>query len=315
MDNQERNIATVIDERNAGRRLDVWLSSRFTYLSRRQWQEMIENGKITLNGKPTRCSRVLQAGETVVFTPDQEEPAVEMQYEIVYEDEYFLGIDKGGNLPCHPAGPFFKNTLWYDLSQRYDKVSIVNRLDRETSGIMMVAKTTDACARLTALFNSENIHKKYYAIVHGNFSSEIDADGWLTDDPASEVRKKRRFVTVKPDHGEAETARTSFRPLRSGVSRSLVEAAPSTGRLHQIRATLCSLGYPLLGDKLYGLDDTIYLRFANRTMTDADREKLVLPRQALHACQLQFVHPWSGQPMTLVSPLPFDLMAAATGEE
>lgn len=311
----ERRIATVLDDTAAGRRLDAWLSERFTYLSRRQWQDAIRAGQIKLNGKPVKASRLLQSGETVTFDANREEPAVTMQYEIIFEDEYLLGIDKGGNLPCHPAGPFFRNTLWYDLCQRYGKVMIVNRLDRETSGVMLVAKNAEACARLTELFSSESLHKQYYAMVHGNFSAPLEARGWLTGDPHSEVRKKRRFVPEKPNDPDKETAVTFFRPLHAGTQYSLIEATPSTGRLHQIRATLCSLGFPLVGDKLYGLDDHFYLRFIDGQLTAADRTRLVIARQALHACKLQFTHPFTGHPLTLVSPLPFDLMGLLTAAD
>jgi len=313
LDNDARRIASTIDDNAAGQRLDLWLSARFTYLSRNQWQEAIKQGQILLNGRPSKASRLLQSGDTVAFVNDREEPAVEMEYRIIYEDEYLLAVDKGGNLPCHPAGPFFKNTLWYDLCQRYGKVMIVNRLDRETSGVMLAAKSSEACAKLTELFAAENVHKIYDAVVHGAFAAEIRADGWLTNDPGSEVRKKRRFVSTLPEDPDTETSSTLLLPQHKGDAYSLVEARPATGRLHQIRATLCSLGFPLVGDKLYGLDDTLYLRFAAGTLTEEDRAMLVLPRQALHARRLEFRHPFTGRALELETPLPPEMAALVRG--
>ncbi len=309
----ERIIESTVDEQSAGQRLDVWLSRRFTYLSRRQWQDTIREGRIRLNGEKTRCSRVLQAGELITFIPDRAEPHVDMRYEIIYEDDFLYAVNKSGNLPCHPAGPFFHNTLWYDMNQRCGKVFIINRLDRETSGIMLLGKTSDFAAKMSELFQTDAIQKKYYARVYGRFDAPIHADGFLLDEPTGEVRKKRRFVMAYDYAGiGGESAETLLLPVEPGVEHSLVEAIPKTGRLHQIRATLCSLGFPLLGDKLYGPDETAYLRFAEGKMTDADRALLILPRQALHAWSLEFRHPATGATVKLSVPIPPDMIPAST---
>ncbi|MCF6177203.1 MAG: RluA family pseudouridine synthase [Victivallaceae bacterium] len=305
----ERRITTVIDDRAAGKRLDLWLAERFTYLSRNQWQQQIKAEKLLLNDRKTRSSRILQLNEQVTFISDRPEPPIIMEYSVVYEDEHFFVVNKGGNLPCHPAGPFFKHTLWYDMTEKYGKVFIANRLDRETSGLMLVGKNTEIATKLAKLFTSRKISKKYQAIVFGQFTDEIIADGYLIDDPASEVRKKRQFAFEQPEplSDKAESATTRLNPITQFAGFSLVEAVPTTGRLHQIRATLYSLGYPLVGDKLYGPDDTVYLRLARDEITAADREKLLLPRQALHATNLEFIHPITGKAMNFQAPLPSDM--------
>ena len=308
----ERIIESTVDGQDAGQRLDLWLSRRFTYLSRRQWQDAIREGRIRLNGGKTRCSRVLQAGELVAFIPGHAEPNVEMRYEIIYEDDYLYAVDKGGNLPCHPAGPFFRNTLWYDMNRRYGKVFIINRLDRETSGIMLLGKSSEFAAKMSELFQTDAICKKYYAWVYGRFDAPIHAEGFLLDEPTGEVRKKRRFVMAADYGGDGgERAETLLLPVKPGDRYSLVEALPKTGRLHQIRATLCSLGFPLVGDKLYGLDENIYLRFADGVMTEGDRRELVFGRQALHAWSLEFEHPANGARIVLTAPLPPDIVFPA----
>jgi RluA family pseudouridine synthase len=305
----ERRITTVIDDRAAGKRLDLWLAERFTYLSRNQWQQQIKAEKLLLNGRKTRSSRILQLNEEVTFISDRPEPPVIMEYSVVFEDEHFFVINKGGNLPCHPAGPFFKHTLWYDMTEKYGKVFIANRLDRETSGLMLVGKNAEIATKLAKLFTSRKISKKYQAIVFGQFTDEIIADGYLINDPVSEVRKKRQFVFGQPEPlpDKAESATTRLNPITQFASFSLVEATPTTGRLHQIRATLYSLGYPLVGDKLYGPDDTVYLRLARDEITAADRDRLLLPRQALHATNLEFIHPTTGKAMNFQAPLPSDM--------
>lgn len=307
---EERNISATVEGEAEGRRLDLWLAARFTYRSRNQWQTIIREDKILVNGAVVRSSRVLHAGDVVAFIPEIEEPAVVMDYSIVYEDEYFFVVNKGGHLPCHPAGPFFRNTLWHDMSQKYGKVFIVNRLDRETSGLMLAAKDSVTASNLSAMLIDGRLKKKYYALVFGNFNRRIEAGGRLVKDTASQVMKKRKFVMESDFKGEPETAETAFTLLEPAAydgRHSTVLAIPETGRLHQIRATLCSLGFPLLGDKLYGPDDTLYLKISGDLITPEDWVSLVLKRQALHAFYLGFPHPVSGEFIEFEAAIPVDM--------
>ena len=292
-------------------RLDHWLAARFTYLSRNQWQNQVKAGTVRVNNSEVRSSRILHAGDVVLFKPENVvEPPVDFNYEITYEDEYFLVVNKGGNLPCHPAGAFFENTLWRHMSSKFGKVYLANRLDRETSGLLLAAKTPKIANLLSAMFISGQIQKKYLALVYGIFEQEINAVGYLEPDKQSIVRKKRNFVsgetTLIPE--ESESAETLFLPVKNNGQYSLVCAMPKTGRLHQIRATLFSLGYPLLGDKLYGPDDTIYLRLSEGAITAEDWQKLVMKRQALHAAELTLSHPVTKQIISFQAPLPDDFL-------
>ncbi len=303
----ERVIRSVIGSEDEGRRLDLWLSGRFSYLSRNQWQEEIRAGRIRINGHQTRASRQLHSGETIEFFPENTEPPVVFDYKIIYEDRELLVVDKGGKLPCHPGGAFFRNTLWYDLSQKYGQVSIINRLDRETSGLLIAGRTSDAAAALSAQLQDDRMEKTYHALVFGEVKEAFTAEGYLSNDPDSVIRKKRRFTHSRPE-AESEYAITSFTPVKCEDGLTLLEVRPGTGRLHQIRATLCSLGYPMAGDKIYGPDDTCYLRFCDDTLTDEDQRKLRMPRQALHASGLKFDHPATGQRMAFESALPDDFI-------
>lgn len=303
----ERKISSVVDGNAAGQRLDIWLSKRFTYHSRNQWQDIVKKGMILVNGKKSRSSRTLQEGDSVSFIPDVSEPGVNLNFRIEYEDENIILVNKPGNLPCHPAGPFFENTLWRKLSETYEKISIVNRLDRETSGLVIAAKSSEGASKFSELFSEGKIEKKYIAIVFGEFPEKLEAEGFLIGDASSEVRKKRKFVYECESSG-AETAFTHFRLLGKNRKFSVVEAAPKTGRLHQIRATLFSLGFPLAGDKLYGPDDTAYIRFAEGMLTEDDKVRLALPRQALHAYFLSFVHPFTGKDIKFEISIPEDIL-------
>ena len=236
--------------------------------------------------------RVLKAGEKIAYVPRNplEEPAVDPSFEVLEQTPNYLAVRKSGNIPCHPSGIFFKHTLWYVLKEQFQKeIHIITRLDRETSGVILCAFDQETAAQMTKDMMSGAISKQYLAIVKGEFRKKIVAEGFLANDPDSEVHKKRKFFrTPQP---ESESALTVLEPVAFDGTHSLVKAQPVTGRLHQIRATLCSLGFPLAGDKLYGVDDTLFLRFISDELTPEDREALILPGQALHALELE----WNGK--------------------
>ena len=302
MDLSQRIIRSTIDWSGAGLVLADYLAGRFTYRSREEWCSRIVFGEITLNEKIVDPETILSLHDRIEYRPgDIEEPPADLDYRIVFEDEKILVIDKPGNLCMHPAGPFFKHTLWHLLCSRYDAIHFVNRLDRETSGLLLAAKDAASAKKL-----SKNISgKKYQVIVHGDFPEKIDAAGFLLS-ANSIVRKKRRFVRELPDSPPFESAETRFRKLASDGNLSLVEAELFTGRMHQIRATLHSLGFPVAGDKLYGLDENFYLKQRSDELTAADREKLLLPRQALHSAFLEFKD-ISGEVRHFFSPIPEDM--------
>ncbi|MDD3885812.1 MAG: RluA family pseudouridine synthase [Victivallaceae bacterium] len=306
-DLSRRVIRSSIDWSGDGLALDRYLAGRFTYRSLDEWRQRISDGEIVVNGATVAPDLTLKLHDLVEYFPGNlPEPEADLTYTVAWEDEYLLAVNKSGNLCTHPAGPFFKHTLWHLLSSRYGHIYIVNRLDRETSGLLLVAKSPEIAAKLSR--PKTPYRKEYLALVNGRFDQPIRAKGFLTPDTASPVRKKRKFVTELPaDRTGMESADTELLPEKIfEIGRSLVRAIPHTGRLHQIRATLFSLGFPLLGDKLYGVDDSIYLKLRSGAVTDADRDKLVLPRQALHSYCLSFIHPVTGESIKVAAPLPAD---------
>jgi len=233
---------------------------------------------------------------------------------ILYEDQRFLVIDKPANLLVHPTGPGRPDTLWDELKRLLAfeivngaTISFINRLDRETSGLILVAKSGVAARQLGLMIAQHRIRKTYTAIVFGSPLEER----FVVDQPLLRqgiVRPSRIYLkqTVDPN---GSPALTSFRLLnrftRRGLPFALVEAEPKTGRTHQIRVHLAHAGYPIVGDKIYGPDENCYLEFIESDWTPSLQAKLLLPRQALHASSLSFE--FEGVSYSFEAPLPADI--------
>jgi 23S rRNA pseudouridine955/2504/2580 synthase/23S rRNA pseudouridine1911/1915/1917 synthase len=313
---EKRQVRSAVDWTSCGQTLLRFLASRFPYRDEEGWRQAVRNGEITLNDRPAAPETRLQMHDVISYHPAElPEPPADMNWSGVFEDGHLLVIDKPGNLCVHPAGPFFKHTLWHLLCSKYGDIHFINRLDRETSGLMISAKDKKTASRFSG---RELVRKKVYTVmVHGSFASPLRAAGFLSKDHASTIRKKRVF-TAAPPEGPCESAETFFEPLACGGGFSLLRATLGTGRMHQIRATLHSLGYPVAGDKLYGLDENFYLQQKSDSLTEEDRKRLFLPRQALHASEIVFEHPVTGEVMRFSSTAPFGLPRAAvavTGAE
>ncbi|MFZ5774629.1 MAG: RluA family pseudouridine synthase [Thermodesulfobacteriota bacterium] len=307
----QRQLRVTVSPDAAGSSLLDYLARRFTYLSRQAWRAELAVGHLLLNDRSGQPDALLAAGDLLVYLPSVAalaEPPVVLDYGVLYEDEHLLVVDKPAPLPCHPGGRFFSHTLWALLRERQGlaRPALVNRLDRETSGIVLVAKTRGAARSCQEQFLAGAVEKEYLALVEGEAEFwEHEAVGWLAPDPASQVRKKVRFhpLPAKAESGGVACV-TALRRLVARAGLSLLAVMPRTGRCHQIRATLFALGLPVVGDKLYGLDETLFLRFMEDGLTDADRALLRLERQALHAARLCIRHPESGREMEFRSPAP-----------
>lgn len=308
-----------IRAKDAGKTLVDFLSVRFPYHDAAAWRRLIQEGRVRVNGRSALPDAVLQVADVLRYdASDIPEPPVNTAFSVVTDDPLLLIVNKPGNLPCHPGGRYFNHTLWALLKERQgvkDPV-FINRLDRETSGLVVIAKTPEAAQNLWKQFAAHKVVKRYTAFVEGVFPERAEAAGWLVADAGSAIRKKRKFVPgkadAKPPDTSAEWAETAFERVRVCDGFSVVTAQPRTGRLHQIRATLLALGFPVTGDKLYGVDETLFLRFCTDSLTEADRLRLRLPRQALHAGYLRYHHPRFGALTEVDAPLPADMAALLT---
>lgn len=278
-----------------------YCARRFTYFTPAQWEAEIRCGKVSRNGEVCRNPAAdLREGDILAYDGSGiVEPAVDTGIELLYADKWFVAVDKTGNLPVHPAGRYFNNTLVSLLAERFGRQFYpVHRLDRETSGVILLACDPQTVAGLAAAIAQGA--KTYLALVHGEFPNrEMVVDLPLGRDTASAVRKKRRAW-----EGGTQRARTRFQRVLTAGDVSLVRCFPETGRLHQIRAHLLAAGFPVVGDKLYGRDERAFLTFIDRGFTPEIEALLLLPRTALHSAELAFRHPRTGQEMTIRAPLP-----------
>jgi 23S rRNA pseudouridine955/2504/2580 synthase/23S rRNA pseudouridine1911/1915/1917 synthase len=315
----KRKTAFDVPAAAAGLALADFLASRFPYHDRAGWCERIRSGHVTVNAQMRLPDEALLAGDRLAYdTSDIPEPPVDFTIGIVSDDADLLIVNKSGNLPCHPGGRYFNHTLWAWLKdvRGMSEPSLVNRIDRETSGLVVVAKNPAAAHNCGKQFANRQVVKRYTVLVEADaFPSELNGGGWLLPDTASAVRKKCRVVlgSIADLPGpEAVWVETRFRLLAQRPGMALIEAEPLTGRLHQIRATLLALGYPVVGDKLYGRDETAFIRFCEGRLTDADRSVLRMDRQALHASGLSFRHPKFGLPVSYQIDIPDDMQRVLT---
>lgn len=269
----------------------AYLSNRFTYHSADKWRDIIESGAVCRNGVKAVFSDIVSRDDEVVYDPgDFEEPPANLTYKIVYEDGWYIGVDKPGNLLVHRAGRSFRNNLIYQLryvhEPPYPESHTVHRLDRDTSGIVLVAKTSEACAKLSEQFAKKAMDKEYVAIVNGVFDPSIKRIDSPIGKAGSDLVPYRFWVT--PDGKEASTLVLDVAAI--GKTYSLLTLRPLTGRTHQIRVHLASVGNIIVGDKLYGMDEETYVRW--RSSPSEFTSELTFPRHALHCKKLSFMHPY-----------------------
>lgn len=309
----ETKQATV-PEAAQGQRLDAWLAARYPVLSRSEWQQRIAGGYVTLNGRAARASRRLNFGDRIEFSYTMRaEPDVPTEIGIIYEDKDYLVVNKPPGLPVHPSGIYKTQTVTTLLVARniLTEPYLLHRLDRETSGVLVLAKNRRAAALFQKVLRQGQTEKTYLVAVEGLFKSPVDAKGYIYRLPDSRLPRRRFFSPTMPPANalEVQHCRTLLKPVENRTEISLVAATLLTGRMHQIRATMHALGYPVIGDKLYGVDPSLYFAFADEEMTATDWLRLRIPRSALHCRRMRLAHPQTGADWLLEAPLPDDMAA------
>ncbi len=307
-------VTYTVDNHHHGQRLDQFLRYHYKTRSRNQIQKAIEDGKVQIKGRLLKPATTLKAGMQIeVVTPfSKEEPAVNLNYKIMYQDPYVLIIDKPGNLPVHPAGRFITNTLLTDLRIKHadelkpnENFYLIHRLDRETSGLLVLAKQKDTARLLIEQFYKRKIEKRYFAVVNGNCKEkQFTVDAPIGPATNSAVRLKMAAYPI----ANPQAAVTEFKVLQRTHQYDLIDCKPLTGRQHQIRVHLAHSGYPLVGDKLYGNHEEYFLKYIEEgKMTESLRSVFCIDRHALHSYYLKFFHPHLGKHVEFESSLPEDM--------
>ena len=303
----------------AGQRVDSFLAEAIGNFSRSRLKALIEQGHVTRDGsKLTQPSEPVRAGARYAVTPPPARPALpqpqKIAFTILYEDSDLLVIDKPAGLVVHPAPGNLDGTLVNALLAHCGdslpgiggerRPGIVHRLDKDTSGVMVVAKTEPALAALSAAFATHDLDRAYLALCWGLPNPAAgEIEGAIGRDP----RERKRMAVV--GHG-GKKALTRYRLLaQHQAALALLECRLATGRTHPIRVHLASAGHPVVGDP-------VYLRripAVSRALPDALRRRLLdFPRQALHASRLGFTHPRTGHPLSFTTPPPSDMQALLT---
>jgi 23S rRNA pseudouridine1911/1915/1917 synthase len=294
-------VVLTVPDGEAGERLDRWLQQRLAEYSRARIQEWIRGGRVRVNGAASRPAHRLRGGERIEVEPAPPPPlraAPEpIPIRVLYEDDDVIAVDKPAGMVVHAGAGRQTGTLVNALLHRYGRLSeaggplrpgIVHRLDRQTSGVILVARNDRAHRSLAAQFAARRIEKVYLALVHGEIAQEQGrVEAPIARDPARRVRMSARL-----GHGRA--ALTEFRVLRRFPGFTFLEVHLKTGRTHQIRTHLAWLGRPIVGDRLYGAPRRI-------------EGRPPLDRYFLHAHRIRFLHPATGRPVAIESPLPAEL--------
>ncbi len=304
------NVHFTVGPEEGGLRLDLFLVGQKIGLSRSQVQRAVDEGRVRVNGSPARSGRKLKNGDEVTaFLPEAKPSGVlpeAIPLSILYEDASLLVVDKPAGMVVHPAAGHADGTLVNALLHHCRDLSgiggvlrpgIVHRLDKETSGLLVVAKSDAAHQGLAAQFKRHDVRKTYQALVFG----EPGAEGGRIEAAVGRHPTDRKKMSTQSRRGRSAVTVWRVRE-RYGVA-ALLEVDIETGRTHQIRVHLTDLGHPVVGDRVYGGAGRI------RTVGDpAARARMkAMDRQALHAWRLAFAHPLTGEEMAFSAPLPADM--------
>ena len=305
----------TVKARIEGKRVDAYLSGRFPDYSRSVCQKLIEADAVLVNGQPVKASYRVRLGDEIrVWLPELADDAPmpeDIPLEVVYEDAAFTVVNKSAGMVTHPAKGHWSGTLVNALQFRFDSLStlagehrpgIVHRLDRDTTGLLIVAKDDKAHRELALQFEQRTIHKEYLAIVSGVPTRDSDyIERTIGPHPTN---REKMAIRLLEDGGKE--AVTFYEVLERFRGYALVRCKPATGRTHQIRVHLTHIGCPIVADKLYAGRDRLTL--GDLLGADAaDAEQVLIDRQALHAQSLRLVHPLTGQALHLTAPVPPDM--------
>ena len=316
----------TVPHEHSGKRLDAWLTSQLENVSRARVQTLLSEGKVLVNGSAAKPSLKLRGGETVEILGETTPPPLhatpeDIPLDIVYEDDDLSVINKPAGMMVHAGSGATddarnRGTLVNALLSHYRHLSgaggplrpgIVHRLDKQTSGLIIVARNDAAHLKLGEMFSRRQVHKTYLALVHGNVKQE---HGTISAAIARDAVRRTRMTTRR--ESGARSAISHYTVLERIASPfgafTFLSVRIETGRTHQIRVHLSSIGHPIVGDTLYGAPARLVSGAGvRRKKSDPEPETIALDRNFLHAAQLRFAHPRTGKALDLEAPLPNEL--------
>ena len=314
----EEHVVLTVDDAGAGMRLDAFLAERLTQYSRVQLRRTIDSAGVTVDGRRTKAAYRLRGGETVSITlpaPASEGPQPEnTPLDLLYEDDCLIAVNKPPGMVVHPSRGHWSGTLAAGLAYHFEHLStvggktrpgIVHRLDRDTSGVIVVAKNDQTHLALAAQFEQRNVEKEYFAILAG----VPDRDRDVIQQPIGVHPHHREKMAIRAGHRTSRDARTFYQVEQRFRGFAVVKVFPKTGRTHQIRVHLAHTGCPVLCDRLYGGRARITL---GEIVSGREDGNVILARQALHARRLRLIHPSTNEPIEFEAPLPQDLQSVLT---
>ena len=290
----------IIHPKNAGKRIDIAINEKFEQFSRTQIQKWLKEGSITVNGQATKAKYIILGDEEVKINvellPTNEWIAQDIKLNIIYEDDNIIVIDKPVNMVVHPGAGNPTGTVSNALLHRYKdqdnlpRAGIVHRLDKDTSGLMVVAKSSIAYHNLVQQLAERKISRKYLAIVEGEIYQQGTINQPIGRDP---INRTKMAINHR-----GKKAITHYTPIEVYDGYTFIECQLETGRTHQIRIHMKSIKHPLVGDQIY-----------NKSSTKLEKLAITAPtRQALHAYKLSFIHPTTTKMIKFKSKLPEDML-------
>lgn len=313
------HFRVVADKGQQMLRVDKFLIDHLSDTSRNRIQQAAKAGFIHVNGKPVKSNYRVKPADVVTLMLDRPRhdsdiKAEDIPLNVVYEDSELLVINKPAGLVVHPGCGNYTGTLVNALAwhlrdnPKYDPndpgVGLVHRIDKDTSGLLVVAKTPDAKTKLGLQFFNKTTRRKYNALVWGNFDND---EGRIEGNIARNPKDRLQMAVFPPDSGIGKSAVTHYRVLERFGFVTLVECVLETGRTHQIRAHMKHIGHPLFNDARYGGDEILRGNKSGTYQAFIRNCFETCPRQALHARTLGFKHPKTGEGMDFTSPLPDDM--------
>lgn len=313
------HLKIVVDKGQESVRIDKFMTDKLQHSSRNRIQKAADAGFVHVNGQPVKSNYKVRPDDVITLMLDRPKhdntiEAEDIPLDIVYEDDYLMVINKPAGLVVHPGAGNFHGTLinavaWHlrnipSFDPNDPEVGLVHRIDKDTSGLLVVAKTPEAKRNLGLQFFNKSTQRQYNALVWGNF---VEDEGRIEGNIARDPKDRLRMCVFPPDSEIGKHAVTHYKVLERFGYVSFVECILETGRTHQIRAHMKHIGHPMFGDERYG--GTEILRGDRTSSYKAYIQNCfkLCPRQALHARTLGFIHPHTGEEMNFTTPIPQDM--------